>query len=135
MRVMNKYRLELHWDTVEYPEDNVAVLKEAYFTGPVLKEAAQLQGDDQLMLDVTQQHMVFIPDYYQAVLNWKGVEYRDNKVFLEKAMIKGKHINSIEALNDTDFILIDCKEHEEEKHPYHLVYWAEVCKENKEAKY
>ncbi len=135
MRILNKYRLELHWDTVEYPEDEVAVLKEAYFTGLVLKEAAQIQGDDQLMLDMTQQHQIFIPDYYQAVLKWKGVEYKGDKVFLKAATIKGKHVNSVETLNDTDFILIDCQQHEQEKHPFHLVYWAEVCKETKEAKY
>ena len=61
MRILNKYRLELRWDTVEYPEADVAVLKGAYFTGPVLKEAAQIQGDDQLMLDMTYQHREFQP--------------------------------------------------------------------------
>lgn len=135
MRVLTKYRLELHWDTVEYPTDDVAVLKGAYFTGPVLKEAAQIQGDDQLMLDMTQQHMIFVPDYYQAVLKWKGVEYKDDKVFLKTATIKGKHVNSIETLDSDDFILIDCREHEEKTHAYHLVYWAQVCKKTKEAKY
>ncbi len=135
MRVLNKFRLELRWDKVGYPTEDMAALKGAYFTGPVLKEAAKISPNDQLMLDMTYQHMIFIPDYYQALLQWKGVEYRDDKVFLKGATLKGKHLNSIEPLTAADFILIDCKEHEEKKHPYHLVYWAEVCKENKEVKY
>ena len=135
MRVMNKYRLELRWDKVEYPTEDVASLKKAYFMGPVLKEAAQISPNDQLMLDMTYQHMIFVPEYYQALLQWKGVEYKDDKVFLKGATIKGKHINSLEPLNNTDFILIDCKEHEEKKHAFHLVYWAEICKADKEKKY
>ena len=135
MRVMNKYRLELRWDEVEYPTEDMALLKKAYLMGPVLKEAAQISPNDQLMLDMTSQHLVFIPEYYQALLQWKGVEYRGDKVFLKGATIKGKHINSLEPLDNTDFILIDCKEHEEAKHPFQLVYWAEIYKENKEVKY
>ena len=94
MRVMQKYRLELHWDTVEYPTEDMASLKKAYFMGPVLKEAAQINPNDQLMLDMTYQHMIFVPEYYQALLQWKGVEYRDGKVFLKGTTLKGKHINS-----------------------------------------
>jgi hypothetical protein len=135
MRVLNKYRLELHWNKAEYPSGNVAVLKGAYFTGPVLKEAAKVRPNDQLMLDMTSQHTIFIPEYYQALLKWKGVEYKEDKIFLAGATLKGKHINSVETLKDDDFILIDCKEHEEEKHPFHLVYWAEVHKADKERKY
>jgi hypothetical protein len=135
MRVLNRYRLELHWNKVEYPTGNVAVLKGAYFTGPVLKEAAKVNPNDQLMLDMTYQHMIFIPEYYQALLQWKGVEYKGDKIFLVGATLKGKYINSVDTLGDSDFILIDCKEHEEEEHPFHLVYWAEVCKESGEEKY
>jgi len=135
MRVMTKYRLELHWNKVDYPADDVASLKKAYFMGPVLKDAAPISPNDQLMLDMTYQHQIFIPEYYQALLQWKGVEYRDGKVFLKSATLKGKHLNSLEPLDNTDFILIDCKEHEEAKHPFHLVYWAEVYKESKEVKY
>ena len=136
MRVLTKYRLELRWDKVEYSREAVAVLKGAYFTGPVLKDAAQLEDEDQLILDMTAQHIIFvIPEYYQATLKWKGVEYKDDKIFLKESWIEGKYINSVETLEDNDFILIDCREHEKEKHPFLLVYWAEVCKEDKEKKY
>lgn len=135
MDVIEKYRLELHWETVEYNSDEVAVLKGAYFRGPVLQDAAKLRENDELILDMTTQHLVFIPDYYQATLNWKGVQYQGNQIFLKEAWIRGKHINSVETLSDTDWLLIDCREHEEVKHPFHLVYWAEVRKAEGKEKY
>lgn len=135
MKVRTKYRLELHWESVEYAQDDVAVLKGAYFSGPVLKEATQLREEDELVLDMTNQHMIFIPDYYQATLRWRGIQYVGDKILLKEVSIKGKHVNSIETLQDTDWLLIDCKEHEEEKHPFHLVYWGEVRKAEGAEKY
>jgi len=135
MKVITKYRLELHWDSVTYDDDDVVTLNGAYFAGPVLKEAAQIQPNDQLILDMTGQHMIFIPEYYQATLKWKGVDYKENRVFLKDATIKGKYVNSIETLKNNDWILIDCADHEERKHPFHLVYWAEVRKATGEEKF
>ncbi len=147
MRVLDKYRLELRWDLVSYNRDNVAVLKGAYFSGSVLKDATQLQEEDSLILDMTQQHLIFPPmdSFYQAVLTWKGVDYRGDKIFLKEAYVKGKYINSIETLKDKDWIVIDCKEHDTKKmlgkrgkklapgvyqtlYKHSLVYWAEVMK-------
>lgn len=126
MRVWTKYRLELHWDSVSYQEDGVAVLHGAYFSGPVLKDAARINDNDQLIVDMTTQHKIFIPEYYQASLKWSAVTYKDGKVFLSNATLKGKYVNSIDTLRDSDWLLIDCANHEEKKHPFHLVYWAEV---------
>lgn len=134
MRIANKYRLELHWDRIEYDEE-LALPKGAYFSGPVLKEAAQIQPDDELILDMTNQHLVFIPDYYQATMKWKEVDYKQDRVFLKDVTIRGKHVNSIETLKDTDWIIIDCSQHEQEKHPYHLVYFSEVRKGTGEEKF
>lgn len=135
MRVLNKYHLELHWDKVEYIADDMISLKQAYFIGSVLKDTVKINCNDGLLLDMTYQHMIFIPEYYQVSLKWKEIQYQDDKIFLKQATIKGKHVNSIEPLNDDDFILIDCKEHDETKHAYNLVYWAEVCKQDKDKKY
>lgn len=135
MRVFNKYRLELHWDSVEYSDEQTAVLKGAYFVGPVLKNAAKIADNDQLIVDLTQQHLLFVPDYYQALLKWGAVEYKEDKVLLKGVTIRGRYVNSLEKLTDKDWLLIDCKEHEEKKHPYHLVYWAEVRKEDGGEKY
>ena len=135
MYVPEKYRLELHWSSVDCVEDaltglEVAVLGGAYFCGPVLKEAARIQDVDSLVLDMTEQHLIFLPEYYQATLSWAVVSYEGNKVFLKDARVCGKYVNSIETLRVSDFILINCEQHEEERHPYYLVYWAKICKED-----
>lgn len=137
MDVLTKYRLELHWSSVEYNEDDLVVLKGAYFTGPVLSDAAKLNDVDKLTLDMTKQHAILpaMEDYYQALLNWKGVEYKEDKVYLKEVAIRGKYINSLEKLENEDWILIDCREHEEELHPYLLVYWGEIHKKEREQKY
>ncbi|KKL89057.1 hypothetical protein LCGC14_1918550 [marine sediment metagenome] len=135
MRILEKYRLELHWDTVEYNRDDVAVLKGAYFEGPVLQEAVQLNEEDSLVMDMTNQHMIFMPDYYQATLSWKGVVYKEGRIYFKETHIKGKYVNSIETLKDTDWILMDCKEHEMATHVFNLVYWAEVRNSEQEKKF
>jgi hypothetical protein len=137
MDVLTKYRLELHWDSVEYSGDDEATLRGAYFSGPVLSDAAQIAEDDQLILDMTKQHAILaaMEDYYQAVLKWKGVDYKDDKVFLKEAYVRGKYVNALEKLENDDWILIDCREHEEANHPFLLVYWSEVHKKDKEKKY
>ncbi len=137
MKILTKYRLELHWDSVEYNEESRVVLRDAYFTGPVLDDAAQINDDDQLTLDMTKQHVILplMEDYYQAILKWKGVDYREGKVFLKEVYLKGRYVNSLERLENDDWILIDCREHEEKNHPYLLVYWAEIHKKEKERKF
>lgn len=134
MRVVNKYRLELHWNKIEYDEES-ALPKDSYFIGPVLVEAARIQPNDELLLDMTNQHLVFVPDYYQAVLKWGEINYKQDRVFLKDVTIKGKYVNSIETLKNTDWILIDCSQHEEAKHPFNLVYFSEVKKETGEEKF
>jgi hypothetical protein len=152
--VLNKYRLELHWNSVLYKEETVAILKGAYFSGPVLQDALQLEDEDNLTLDMTEQHLLFPPmgDFYHATLNWKGVQYRGDKIFLKEACIKGKYINSLEPLENKDWILIDCKEHDTKKmvgrrgkrlaqgvyqtnYRHSLVYVAEVMKADSTEKY
>lgn len=153
MKVLPKYRLELHWEDVEY-QDEVAVLKGAYFCGPVLKHAAQINESDHLPLDMTNQHVIFPPmaDYYHANLEWRGVEYKEDKALLKKASIRGKYVNSLEKLEKGDWILIDCKGHDTEDYAakrgrrlapgahvqnynHLLVYWAEVHKKEGGEKY
>jgi len=135
LKILNKYRLELRWNGVEYNQEDLAQLKGAYFTGPVLKETAQVRENDQMTLDMTHQHKIYIPDYYQAILRWSGVEYKDGKIFLTGATIKGKYVNSISRLRSNDWILIDCADHEEKKHAFHLVYWSEVINASGEEKF
>jgi len=152
LRVIDKYRLELHWRFVEYNEDDVAVLKGAYFCGPVLKDAEKLRDKDKLIVDMTSQHQIFIPDYYQAVLEWEGVQYKGDRIFLKEALLQGKHVNAVETLQNNDWLLIDCKDHDvknyqgrkgkkvaagayQTNYTHPLVYWAEVRKAEGEEKF
>jgi len=134
---LQKYRLELRWDSVEYPTDDVAVLKGAYFSGPVLKDSAELREEDELTLDMTEQHVIFAPmaDYYHAVLHWKGVDYAEDRIFLKEATIQGKYVNALETLENNNWILMDCADHEEVRHAFHLVYWSKVMVEEGQEKY
>jgi len=134
MKVLPKNRLELHWESVNYKGES-AILKGAYLCGPVFKDAAELRQNDSLVLDMTEQHKLLLPEYYQATLFWRQVEYKEEKVFLPGAMITGKYVNSTYTLRDTDWILIDCKNHDEKNHPYHLVYYSKVMKKEGEDKY
>lgn len=153
MKVLPKYRLELRWKDVEY-QDEVAVLKGAYFCGPVLAHAAQINEADHLTLDMTGQHVIFAPmeDFYQATLEWQGVDYKDGRVYLKQAFVKGKYINSLEKLEKDDWILIDCKGHDTDdyapkpgrrlsrgarvqNYKHLMVYWAEVHKQEGGEKY
>ena len=152
--VLDKYRLELHWASVSYQAEDVAVLKGAYFSGPVLKDAEQLRDEDNLILDMTQQHLIFPPmeGFYQAVLSWKGVQYEGDKIFLKEAHIKGKYVNSLETLENKDWVRIDCTAYDTAKmmgkrgkrlargvyttkYDHALVYWAEVMKAEGKEKY
>jgi hypothetical protein len=155
MQVLPKYRLELHWESVVYHQTEVATLKGAYFSGSALKDAEKLRDEDQLILDMTQQHWVFVPmqDFYQATLYWKGVEYRGDRIYLKEARLQGKYVNSIVPLKNDNWILIDCKEHDSKKmtvgkrgkklapgvyqtiYTHTIPYWAEIMKGTGEEKF
>lgn len=128
-----KYRLELHWDTVRYYNDTIAVLEGAYFSGPVLKNAVELVAPDHIDLDMTPQHFVLLDTYYIVKLSWEGVEYlSDDRILLAGAKITNDYLKSLHKLEDQDWILINTEKHEEDIHVYHFVYEAQVMKPTKE---
>ena len=152
LRILDKYRLELHWNSVTYNREDVAIFEGAYFCGPVFKDAEKLRDEDELIVDMTDQHQILIPEYYQAVLRGKGVEYERDRVFLKEAFLRGKHVNAVETLGNNDWLLIDCTAHDVQNyqgkrgkkmasggyltnytHP--LVYGAEVRKATGEEKF
>ena len=49
--LVDRYRLELHWESVEYEQEGVCKVKGAYFSGPALIEAAEINPNDYLKLD------------------------------------------------------------------------------------
>ena len=127
-----KYRLELHWDKISYRNDKEAVLEGAYFCGPVFNDAAKIEAPDFIDLDLTPQLLAVFDSYYIIRLAWKGVRYAAGKVFLEEAVFINDYLKSIHKFEHGDCIFINTENHEEEKHPYHLVYESQVIRGNKE---
>ncbi len=54
--VSDRYRLELHWDKVEYKQ-GVCTFTGPYFSGPALQEALKLNHKDHIMLDFFSQYL------------------------------------------------------------------------------
>jgi hypothetical protein len=121
-RISERYRLEIHWEKAVYEQEGVAKLIGSHFTGPALKEAAAINENDFISLDFANQYMFFIPSYYIAKLSWKQVSQSSNIVHLYDAKLTNKHVNSVPKLKDDDFIVIDTKNHEDDKHNFHLTY-------------
>ena len=133
MKIKQKYRLELHWGYVEKPDDNVCVLKNAYFFGAALKDAKKIEAPNNIVLDLTPQYKKVLTSYYFATLFWKGVSYKEDRVYLEEAVLVSEFVNKISNLDNVDYILIDTEDHEENKHRFNLVYKGIVVdKEGKE---
>jgi hypothetical protein len=128
-----KYRLELHWDKIE-KEDSPDVLYfiGAYFSGPALKIADKINDEDEIRLDFCSQYTILVKNVYIATLRWKGVSYKDNRIYLQKSVLTyDKDIKDVPSLKNDDYIVIDTKNHENEKHIYNMYYPAyTINKEN-----
>jgi len=132
MLLGEKYKLEIHWKRVKYEIDQIALIKGCYLSGPVLKEAVKLNDQDYIDLDFVGQYFVFVDNYYIARLSWGGVEYRSEKIFLRDVKLENRNLNVVPKLNNNDHIIIDTKDHEEEKHMYNFVYPAYLIRKDGE---
>ncbi len=121
-RIAEKYRLEIRWKKAIYEQEGLARLEKCYFTGPVLKEVNQINQEDHMNLDFSNQYIIFVPSYYIGRLSWKGANQTPEAIYLTDVLFKNKYINSVPKLNNDDYIVIDTKNHEEEKHHFHLTY-------------
>jgi len=127
--IRDKYKLELHWSSLTYFDNTTAVLKDAYFSGPVLKDAEKIKSPDFIDLDMTIQHLEVIDSFYIVRLSWGGAQYKSTGVvMLENAMLSSIYLKNIYKLNEGDSINIDTSKHEVEKHPYNLVYASQVVR-------
>jgi hypothetical protein len=121
-----KYRLEVHWTSVEYIEGECR-LKDAYFTGPVLKLAEQIQPNDFIMLDFYKQYFIVVENVYIAKLSWEQIKYKDNKIYLNNCKLThDTEINKAPKLKAIDYMVIDCKNHEEETHSFFPNYKTHI---------
>lgn len=121
-----KYILEFHWSGTKYVDSGEMELFGTYFTGPVLSEAARINPDDNIILDFSDMYCLFLPHFYLANLSWMGVDYNNNKVLLDNAVLKGNFVSKVPKWNGGDYIVIDTSKHEEHLHAFNLTYRAFV---------
>lgn len=132
MLLGERYRLEVRWSRVVYEKEGEATLEGCYFSGPVLKEVAQIEQQDHMDLDFVNQYRVFVNQFYIARLSWNGVKQTLGKIYLRDVTFTNRHVNSVPKLNDDDYILINTANHEEEKHQYNLVYPSYLLRQDGE---
>ena len=131
-RVSERFRLEIHWNGVEYERDGIASIQGCRLTGPVLKEVSQLKEKDGVSLDFANQYRIFVPSYYIADLEWHGVKHTPNKIFLYNTTLTNKYVNSVPKLHSNDYIIVDTKDHEDTKHQHNLTYPSYLIKHDGE---
>jgi len=131
-RISEKFRLEVHWNKATYDEDGVAKLDGCYLSGPAIKEVAQMNENDAIVLDFATQYVVFVKYYYVAKLSWVGVNHLLDKIYLSGVTLSNRHLNSVPKLNDNDYIVIDTRDHEDAKHQMSLNYKSYLIKSDGE---
>lgn len=122
----------MHWQDIEYHNNELAFLKGAYFSGPALKISKEIGAPDTINLDLTPQHLIVLDSYYIVKLVWTGVEYKDKVVFLKKAFVSNSELKKLHKLEKDDYLIINTEKHEEKIHPYNLVYESQVIRKDKE---
>jgi hypothetical protein len=124
MRLGEKYRLELRWKGVKYEQEGICKLDGAYFTGPALSDAEEVQSNDEIMLDFYSQYIILVKGVYVAKLSWGEVKYNPDKtISLKDANIThNSELNRVPKLRDDDYLVIDTSNHEMAIHRFHLTY-------------
>lgn len=120
----DRFKLELHWGTITYIQEDICELKGAYFSGPALAEADKINDNDSILLDFFKQYIVLVKNVYVAKFSWGAVIYKnDNTIMLKNAIIShDTELNKVPKLLNTDYLIIDTSDHETETHKYNLVY-------------
>jgi len=131
MDLKDRFKLEIHWEKVVYNKDGVAQLINCYLIGPVLNELTQLNNEDYIFLDFTNQYCIFIPSYYIAKFYWRGVHYLESIIKLDFALLENKYINSVPKLENDDFLIVDTSNHTDDKHAMYLTYDAYLIRYDK----
>ena len=131
--ISERFRLELHWKKCIHSKAGEMHFTDAYFSGPVLKQAEKMNDSDHITLDFSGQTMIIVKGVYTGTFVWNGVEYGDGKIFLKAAvMLYDKDLKNIPKLNDSDYLVIDTRDHENEKHNYNALYTTYVVNKGDE---
>lgn len=122
--IAERYRLELHWNKAVYDKPGNCILQKAYFSGPALSDAVQLNNNDYIMLDFYSQYLVFVKNVYVAKFSWGEVIYNSDKtITLKDAKIThDTELNRVPKLRNQDYLVIDTSDHVTEKHGFNLLY-------------
>jgi len=123
MRLLNDlFRLEVHWSKVLYKE-GVCFFEDAYFCGPVLTIAEKIQDNDSIHLDFFEQYYIVVENVYIGKLSWEKILYKNDKVYLNNCKLEHKtELNKAPKLSDTDYMVIDCSDHDRSVHDWHPNY-------------
>lgn len=127
-----RFKLEVRWEKVLRPKSGEMHLIGAYFTGPVLTQAEKINSDDHIQIDFCSQFAVLVSNVFIAKFSWGEVIYgKDNKVYLKNAIVTyDPLIAAIPNLENADYLVIDTKNHENEKHLYNMLYKAYTVDKN-----
>ncbi len=127
-----KFTLELKWKKIVYESDEYCELVGAYFTGPALNIAQEIEGNQHIMLDFKEQYPIITKNFYVAKFSWKNVVYnKDGTVGLSNAYLS--HVEDtykVPRLKNSDYIVIDTENHQEDTHTFNLVYRSYVVNES-----
>jgi len=123
-----KFKLEITWRKVLRPKAGIMYLVDAYFSGPALDQAEKINDNDHIQLDFVSQLTTLIKSVYVAKLSWGEVTYNKDKTIGLKnvAITYDELLKGIPNLEDKDYLVIDTKNHENEKHIYNMFYPAYV---------
>lgn len=131
--ISERYRLELHWDKVGIAEEGLSVLRDAYFSGPALKQALKLTAPDSIKLDFCKQYSILVDNFYVADLNWYMVEYKNDIIYLGNPVLKYQLVvDKAATLKDNDYLVIDTADHELVKHRFNMLYTTYIVNNDDE---
>ncbi len=118
-----KYKLILSWESVEYKSDSLAFLARPKFSGPALTIAARITDNDSIDLDITSQHVLLINSWDIVKFSWGRVITQDCKeVVFDHGTLTSPEATKVRLFKDSDRLLIDTENHEDEKHALNFVY-------------
>ncbi len=133
--ISERYRLELHWSSIERPEDGVSLLKGAYLTGPVLVQALKMANNDKIRLDFCNQYSILVNNFYVADLSWGRVEYVNDTIQLHDAKLKYQLVvDKAASLKDNDYLVIDTENHELSVHRFNMLYTTYIVSADNDLK-
>jgi len=116
-----RYRLEIHWDSLIY-EEKKCLFGGATFSGPALSIASKIEPNDNILLDFYSQYIQFVSGVYVGKFSWGEVIYKNEHVLLKDAVLVQEELKSVPQLKETDYLVIDTLNHEVVVHMYNPMY-------------